>query len=133
MWGRIGFLAISAVLAFSAVAEARDTYVNGYTRKDGTYVAPHYRSAPDSNPYNNYSTRGNINPYTGEEGTRDPEPLTGGYGSIAPAQPNPYRYDPPREDPPPAYGGYGTYGTNPGSGYDNAPVPYGGRPSRYRR
>jgi hypothetical protein len=24
----------------------KSTYVHGYTRKDGTYVAPHYRSAP---------------------------------------------------------------------------------------
>lgn len=31
-----------------------DVYVNGYSRKDGSYVAPHYRSRPDGNPYNNY-------------------------------------------------------------------------------
>lgn len=39
--------------------------VNGYFRKDGTYVKPHYRSNPDGNPYNNYSFPGNTNPYTG--------------------------------------------------------------------
>lgn len=39
--------------------------VKGYTRKDGTYVAPHTRSAPDSNPHNNYSMPGNYNPNTG--------------------------------------------------------------------
>ena len=44
--------------------------VRGYTRQDGTYVAPHYRSAPDGDFSNNWSTKGNINPYTGEEGTR---------------------------------------------------------------
>ncbi len=27
---------------------SKSTYVQGYTRKDGTYVAPHYRSAPGS-------------------------------------------------------------------------------------
>jgi len=43
-------------------------HVNGYFRKNGTYVQPHYRSAPDGNFYNNWSTEGNINPYTGEEG-----------------------------------------------------------------
>ena len=32
-----------------------DVYVRGYTRDNGTYVQPHYRSAPDGNPYNNYS------------------------------------------------------------------------------
>ena len=44
--------------------------VKGYTRKDGTYVAPHQRSAPNSTRNDNYTTRGNINPYTGEPGTR---------------------------------------------------------------
>ncbi len=32
-----------------------DVYVRGYTRGNGTYVQPHIRSAPDGNPYNNYS------------------------------------------------------------------------------
>lgn len=42
-----------------------DVWVNGYTRKDGTYVQGHYRSSPDGNPYNNWSYPGNTNPYTG--------------------------------------------------------------------
>lgn len=45
-------------------------HVNGYVRKDGTYVAPHMRSAPDGNFRNNWSTVGNVNPYTGEPGTK---------------------------------------------------------------
>jgi len=49
-----------------------DVYVRGYWRSDGTYVRPHYRSHPDGNVFNNWSTKGNINPYTGEMGTRDP-------------------------------------------------------------
>ena len=48
--------------------------VRGYVRSNGTYVAPHYRSAPDGNPYNNWSTIGNVNPYTGEPGTKQPYP-----------------------------------------------------------
>lgn len=52
--------------------------VRGYTRKDGTYVAPHYRSKPDGNFSNNWSTKGNINPYTGKEGTLTGPPA--GYG-----------------------------------------------------
>lgn len=40
--------------------------VQGYTRKNGTYVQPHYRSNPDGNPYNNWSYPGNYNPYTGK-------------------------------------------------------------------
>ena len=49
-----------------------DTYVPGYWRSDGTYVRPHYRSDPDSSRWNNYSTKGRLNPYTGEWGSRDP-------------------------------------------------------------
>lgn len=42
--------------------------VKGYTRSNGTYVKPHYRTKPDSTVNNNWSTKGNINPYTGKEG-----------------------------------------------------------------
>lgn len=59
-------------LLFSSLAGAADTYVNGYYRSSGTYVQPHYQTAPDSNPFNNYSTQGNINPYTGKVGTANP-------------------------------------------------------------
>jgi len=44
--------------------------VDGYFRKDGTYVTPYVRTAPDNTTSNNFSTKGNINPYTGEEGTK---------------------------------------------------------------
>jgi hypothetical protein len=65
-----GALAVALLSATSA--SARDVHVDGYYRKNGTYVQPHTRTAPDSNPYNNYSTRGNMNPYNGKEGTVDP-------------------------------------------------------------
>lgn len=58
------------VMLFTLTALARDVYVNGYYRSNGTYVQPHYRSAPDSSRGNNWSTQGNINPYTGQQGTR---------------------------------------------------------------
>jgi Ni/Co efflux regulator RcnB len=47
-----------------------DSYVSGYTKKDGTYVSGYTRSSPDSTNWNNYSTQGNVNPYTGYEGTK---------------------------------------------------------------
>lgn len=68
-------LILSAVfLSVLATAALAQVHVDGHFRRDGTYVPPHYRSAPDSNPYNNWSTRGNVNPYTGQYGTRDPYP-----------------------------------------------------------
>lgn len=60
-----------AVMLVIAPAFAQ-THVKPYIRKDGTYVEGHYRSAPDGNRYNNYSTQGNANPYTGQPGTINP-------------------------------------------------------------
>lgn len=47
-----------------------DQYVKGHVRKDGTYVAPYMRSEPNQNRYDNYSTQGRYNPYTGQSGTQ---------------------------------------------------------------
>lgn len=70
-------LVVSVLIGFSADSAV---YVSGYWRQ-GTYVAPHYRSAPDGNFYNNWSTKGNVNPYTGKAGTRVTPPA--GYGGTA--------------------------------------------------
>lgn len=48
------------------------THVNGYYRSNGTYVQPHYRSNANYTKMDNYSTRGNYNPYTGQQGTQNP-------------------------------------------------------------
>jgi len=43
------------LLALAATSVcARDVYVHGYYRSDGTYVRPHIRSAPDNYRWNNY-------------------------------------------------------------------------------
>ena len=55
----------TVVFVLMGFTYARADYVEGYTRKDGTYVAPHQRSNPDGNPYNNYNFPGNRNPNTG--------------------------------------------------------------------
>jgi len=94
-----GFLGI---LLVPVVSLAADSYVHGYFRSNGTYVQPHYRSAPDGNVWNNYSTYPNVNPYTGEQGTKyrytqpDSSPglggsYRGGFGSSSPSQ-NCYRF-----------------------------------------
>ena len=64
-------LLIASLLLFSPGLIFADQYIQGYTRKDGTYVSPHYRSDPDGNPRNNYSYPGNVNPYTGKRATGD--------------------------------------------------------------
>jgi hypothetical protein len=57
-------LAIAAFVLFGFSQANADT-VRGYVRKDGTYVAPHQRTSPDHNPYNNYNFPGNYNPNSG--------------------------------------------------------------------
>lgn len=47
-----------------------DTHVRGYTKSNGTYVQPHIRSSPDHRTDNNWSTKGNTNPHTGETGSK---------------------------------------------------------------
>ncbi len=49
---------------------ASDTHVHGYTRRNGTVVKPYTRSHADSTQMNNFSTKGNINPYTSKRGTK---------------------------------------------------------------
>lgn len=53
-------------------------HVSGYERANGTYVQPYERTTPNSTRSDNYSTKGNVNPYTGKAGTRDPY-SSGGY------------------------------------------------------
>lgn len=57
----------------NAQVNSEYTYVQGYTRKDGTKVKGHYRTKPNSTINDNYSTLGNTNPWTGEFGWIKPE------------------------------------------------------------
>jgi hypothetical protein len=65
----IRLLTFSLVLCLLQQTVNSQVHVKGHYR-NGTYVRPHYRSNPDGNFYNNWSTKGNYNPYTGAEGTR---------------------------------------------------------------
>jgi hypothetical protein len=72
------------ILILTSISEARGSYsrggysrggnvrVGGYTRSTGTYVRPYIRTAPDHTRFNNWSTKGNYNPYTGKPGTVNP-------------------------------------------------------------
>lgn len=71
---------VGLLLSSEAIAQGT-TYTPGYTRRDGSYVAPHYQTAPNNTLMDNWSTRGNVNPYTGERGTRDPYGSPTPYGS----------------------------------------------------
>lgn len=94
---RLVFLTLMGVFLLALDSLAQGTVTQpGYMRRDGTYVAPHYRAALDANRYNNWSSQPNVNPYTGQRGSVDPirPPSSGGSNSYrnqyrAP-QSNPY-------------------------------------------
>lgn len=66
----------------SVSAFAQNVHVDGYYKKDGTYVSPHWRSSPDGDTSNNWSSEGNYNPYTGKEGHRKYDSGYNSYGSL---------------------------------------------------
>ena len=74
-------LAVLAVALMTTLAFAGQ--VKGYTRSNGTYVQGYERSSPNSTVQDNYSYKGNSNPYTGRQGTnyyRD-NPTSAYYGT----------------------------------------------------
>lgn len=50
----------------------RSTYVQPHYNSNGTYTQGHQRTTPNSTQYDNYGSRGNVNPYSGQTGTRSP-------------------------------------------------------------
>jgi hypothetical protein len=69
--------AVAVLLAAPMAGQARGSSgsshaVFGYTTSRGTYVAPAYASNPNAMQRDNYTARGNVNPYTGAVGTRAP-------------------------------------------------------------
>lgn len=61
--------ALFAILVSNASLAATHS-VKGYTKKNGTYVASHRKTTADHSKANNWSTKGNTNPYTGKKGTK---------------------------------------------------------------
>jgi hypothetical protein len=63
----------AAALLFGSLSLATPSHsVAGHTTKRGTYVQPHRQTNPDHTRLNNWSTKGNVNPYTGKLGTKKP-------------------------------------------------------------
>ena len=63
-------IGLMIILGSFGIADAA-VRVRGYYKSNGTYVQPYYRSDPDGSTWNNWSTKGNINPYTGKRGTKN--------------------------------------------------------------
>lgn len=65
-------LYLALILIFEVTAFAQVS-VKGYYRKNGTYVKPHQRTRPNNTITDNYSYKGNVNPFTGVVGTKSEE------------------------------------------------------------
>ena len=45
-------------------------HVRGHVTRSGSFVAPHFRTAPNSTQRDNWSSKGNRNPFTGKAGSK---------------------------------------------------------------
>ena len=68
---------------FATPAQPDVRHQQGYTRSDGSYVEPHYKTHSNGTNSDNFSTSGNLNPYTRQSGSRaqDYSPEAMNYGS----------------------------------------------------
>jgi hypothetical protein len=66
------FSCFASLFASSAFA-VENHHVREYTTKRGTYITPHRQTNPNRTQRDNWSTRGNTNPYTGKVGTIIPK------------------------------------------------------------
>jgi hypothetical protein len=70
-------LALTAFTAFVVAVPptlfaAGDHPVRGHVTKKGKYVAPTRATNPNSTQRDNYSSKPNVNPYSGKRGTHTP-------------------------------------------------------------
>lgn len=66
-------ISLALILNVFSFAEASVIKVKGYFKPStGTFVQPYFKTSPNRTKWDNYSTKGNINPFTGKKGTVDP-------------------------------------------------------------
>jgi hypothetical protein len=59
----------SGHLSGSGYVNPSSHYTHGYTRQDGTHVNGYHATNPNSTGTDNYGTKGNVNPWTGQPGS----------------------------------------------------------------
>ena len=65
-------LALLMVVGLITPIASAQQRVRGYMRSNGTYVQPYYKTRANSTRFDNYSTKGNYNPYSGRRGYKNP-------------------------------------------------------------
>lgn len=78
---KFDFIFLVLIFLFSPVIHAKSTgsgsggshAVKGHVKKDGTYVQPHHATNPNQSQKDNWTSKPNVNPYTGKPGTKEAE------------------------------------------------------------
>lgn len=56
-----------------SVVDAKVLKINGYYKPSiGKYIQPYFKTSPNETKYDNYSTKGNYNPFNGKTGKVNP-------------------------------------------------------------
>ena len=55
-------------LSLPSAVDARTIRIRSYVKKSGKYVPSHYRTSANHSRFDNWSTKGNRNPFTGKKG-----------------------------------------------------------------
>ena len=70
---KLFLILVVMVLGFTGLVFAEPyQYVRPYTKSNGTFVNGYYRTSPNNTKFDNFSTKGNMNPFTGKSGTVNP-------------------------------------------------------------
>ncbi len=71
--GTVALIATSAFARGGGGGHGGSHSISGYFRSSGTYVRPSGATNPNRTQFDNYSTKGNVNPYSGAVGTKTPK------------------------------------------------------------
>lgn len=61
-------LIFCVLFLFPTISFSKNVHVRGGYTKSGSYRQSHYRTSPNRTKSDNWSTKGNVNPYTGKKG-----------------------------------------------------------------
>lgn len=67
-------LIAAIIILIGSSVFAKSVAVKPYIKSDGKFVSASHRTAKNKTKLDNYSTKGNVNPYTGKRGTKNPKP-----------------------------------------------------------
>ena len=69
---RTSLVVIATLFASGAISAKGGSHsVKGHVTKNGTYVAQHQHTNPNGTKVDDWSSKPNVNPYTGKAGTVD--------------------------------------------------------------